>query len=67
MSTETKVVAAILGFLLALSVYGHYQTGSDLNRLCDLLGPHDVEMLHPQTTKDEIDNICLRHAPADDF
>jgi hypothetical protein len=56
-STETKVVAAILGFLLALSVYSHYQTGRYLNRLCDLLG--DVEM-SPKTT----DKIC-QHAPAD--
>jgi hypothetical protein len=64
-STETKLVAAILGFLLALSVYSHYQTGSDLSRLCDLLGPSQVEMIHPQTVKDEIDKICASHAPAD--
>ena len=58
MSTETKVVAAILGILLAFSVYGQDRAGSNLNRLCDLLGPSQVEMLHPQTVKDEIEKIC---------
>lgn len=58
-------IAWILLALFAVAEYGNYQTGYDINRLCGLLGSHDVSMLHPRTAKEQIDNICISYQPAD--
>jgi hypothetical protein len=57
-SRETKVVALILLGLLALAIYGKHQRGSELSRVCELLGPHYLSYQHPQTAAQEIDTIC---------
>ena len=62
-ATPAGVWVAILVFLLIVSVHGNWRTGSDLQRVCELLGPHDVSIDHPRTAKQEIDNICIGHAP----
>ena len=57
-------VAWILAGLLALAECGNYQNGSDLRRVCDLLGNHVISgPHHPVTAKQEIDKICLDHEP----
>jgi hypothetical protein len=58
-------LAWLLLGLLALALCGSYRTGRDLQRLCELTGNHIVSV--PQrltrTPQQEIDNICLAHAP----
>jgi hypothetical protein len=57
----------IIAALLALAEFGSYETGKDLVRLCELTGPHDVSVPRRfvRDAKQEIDNICIRHQPAD--
>jgi hypothetical protein len=42
-----------------MAEYGNYQRGRELDQVCELLGPHDVAVMSPQTPKEEIDNICI--------
>jgi hypothetical protein len=56
-------IAWIVCALLALVVYGNYERGRDLDRVCELLGPHDVVVPSPQTPRQEIDNICISRLP----
>ncbi len=51
----------VLLALLMLAIYGNYREGHDLVNVCELTGPHDVSVPLPQTTQQEIANICLRH------
>jgi hypothetical protein len=66
-----NVPAAFFFVLFAAAEYGNYQTGKDLARVCDSLGPHHVLDLHkptaadPLTARQEIDNICIRHEAED--
>jgi len=60
-----RALALVLACLLALSIYGNYRTGRDLQRLCELIGPHDVGVAVPRTPREEIDNICIDHEPED--
>jgi hypothetical protein len=45
--------------LLLVAEYGNYSRGQELDRICELLGPHDVSVLRPTTAREEIDNICI--------
>jgi hypothetical protein len=51
----------VLFALLLLSIYYHYRDGKDLEKVCELTGPHDVSVPNPLTTQQEITNICLQH------
>ena len=51
--------------VLAVALYGHYETGRDLARICDLLGSHNAWVAHPQTDRQEIDDICIDHQQED--
>jgi hypothetical protein len=55
-------IAWLLLVLLAICEWGNYHTGHDLRELCELLGEHVASVAHPVTVRDQIDNICLRHA-----
>jgi hypothetical protein len=46
----------LVAFLIA--EYGNYQRGIELDRVCELTGPHDVMTDHPRNVRDELDNIC---------
>lgn len=61
------LVILVIIVLLAASLYGHHKTGHDLQRICELLGPHDLEVGSPRTAREEIDNICIAHEPVDDL
>lgn len=51
-------IAWILVVLLCMAEYGNYQRGRELDRVCELLGSHDVAVMSPQTPNEEIDDIC---------
>jgi hypothetical protein len=51
-------VAWILLALLGLAEYGSYQRGNELERVCELTGPHDMSFAVPRTPREEVDNIC---------
>jgi hypothetical protein len=53
----------LLGVVLAYLVYRHYSTGRDLQRICELIGPHTESVTNPSTPQQEIDNICISHQP----
>ena len=59
-------IAWILCVLLGIAGHGNYQRGRDLDRICELLGPHDVAVASPRTAREEIDNICISREPPDD-
>ena len=46
----------IFAFLFPLG-NNYYEKGRDLNRVCELLGEHDVWDAHPTTPQQEIDTI----------
>jgi len=60
------LMIAALAALLALSIWSLYRTGLDLDRVCELTGPHEFSHEHPVTPRQEIDTLCLRHASDDD-
>jgi hypothetical protein len=57
---------AALAAMLALSVWSLSQTRLDLDRVCELTGPHAFSHERPGAPQQEIDTICLRHASDDD-
>jgi hypothetical protein len=59
-------IAWILCALLAIVVYGNYQRGRDLDRVCELLGPHVVAVPSPRTARQEIDSICVSRGEPDE-
>jgi hypothetical protein len=59
-------IAWILLGLLAVAEYRNYERGKELKRLCELTEPHDASHLHPQTSRQEINTICLRRDPETD-
>ncbi len=63
---KKNLVALLLAGLFAIAEYGNYQRGREIDRVCDLLGPHDFEVAHPMTARQEIDNICISREPDDD-
>jgi hypothetical protein len=52
--------------LFLVSLYGHWQRGRDLSRVCGLAGVHDWSIAHPGIVKREIDGICADRQPAAD-
>lgn len=54
-------VAWVLFALLVVAEYGNYTTGRDLERVCSLIGSHDVSVKNPRTARQVIDNICIGH------
>jgi hypothetical protein len=59
------ILAGILAVLLASTEYWNYRHGQALDRVCELLGPHDAEIQPPRTARQEIDNICISRQPDD--
>jgi hypothetical protein len=57
----------LLAGLLGLTLYDHYWTSRDLQRLCDLIGPHEASPAIPTAPQQEIDNICTNHQPDTGF
>lgn len=62
-TNQYKAISLILLVLLALSIYWHYETSEDLQRVCELTGAHDVAVIPPHSSKEELDNICVDHQP----
>jgi hypothetical protein len=60
-------LAWVLGIALAWALYANNSINDDLTQICDLTGPHDIEMNHPATAREIIDNICVRRRGADDY
>jgi hypothetical protein len=51
--------AAWIFFVLFLIVeHANYQRGTELARVCELIGPHTASYGHPQNAREEIDTIC---------
>ena len=57
---------AALVTLLVLSAWSLSRTRLDLERVCELTGPHAFSHEHSGAPQQEIDTICLRHASDDD-
>src|SRR5260221_13602323 len=64
--TRNPIAWLLFGALL-WCVWGNYEKGRDLDRLCELTGPHDVGLPaeYAKTARDKIDNICISHQPLD--
>jgi hypothetical protein len=58
-------VVLLLG-LLALVEWHNWKMDDDLDRVCALIGPHDVYVDHPRKPRETIDNICISHEPDDE-
>ena len=53
-------------FVLFLVVAAsNYSFGRDLERVCDLTGPHVLSLQGPLTARQKVDDICIEHAPPD--
>jgi hypothetical protein len=63
---RTHIGVILLAAILAYAGYSYWRTVAALDRLCSLLGPHDVEVDHPRTVREQIDNICILHRTGDD-
>lgn len=62
-SVLENLVVWILLVMLAIALYGNYQRGKKLDRVCELLGAHSASSVQPQGTREEIDTICLGREP----
>ena len=60
------LMIAALAVMLAVSVWSLSRTRLDLERVCELTGPHEFSHEHPITPQQEIDTLCLHHASGDD-
>jgi hypothetical protein len=60
------LLAWILFALLAVAVYANYERGRELDRVCELIGPHDLSVTVARTAREEINNICIKGDVADD-
>ena len=60
------LMTADLAVMLAVSVWSLSRTRLDLERVCELTGPHEFSHEHSVTPQQEIDMLCLRHASDDD-
>ncbi|MGX5802319.1 hypothetical protein ACWGS9_13825 [Bradyrhizobium sp. Arg314] len=56
----------LLIVLLAISIGSHYQTGRELDRLCELTGLYDGYPAQPTPNRAEIDSICADRMSGDD-
>jgi hypothetical protein len=54
--------AWILAGLFLFAEYSNYKKGMDIQRVCELTGPHDVASNHPRNDKEELDSICINRA-----
>jgi hypothetical protein len=54
----TNPLAWLLFAALAIAEYGNYRRGIELDRVCELTGPHDVMTNKPASDREELDNIC---------
>jgi len=57
----------LLGAVLAYLFYRHYSTVRDLQRVCELIGPHDAGVTITSSSRQEIDNICTNHGADEVF
>ena len=57
----------LLAGVLAYLIYGHYSTGRDLRRICELIGSHDAGVTIPSSPRQEINNICINHRADEAF
>lgn len=45
--------------LFLLAEYWNYEKGKQLDRVCELTGPHEAVVAKPTTDREELGNICL--------
>ena len=64
-SSGSRIAILLLILALCIIVYGNYESGRRLGRLCDLTGPHDFTLRARGTPQAEADAIC-QSAEADD-
>jgi hypothetical protein len=58
-------VAWVLLVFFIIAEYGNYQRGKELDRVCELSGPHDFSYSQPKNDKEEIDTICVNRQSGD--
>jgi hypothetical protein len=56
-------LARILLILLGVAEYGNYRRSQESDRVCELIGPHDVAVAVARTPRGEIDDICVSREP----
>lgn len=62
----TRSPAAWIWFALFLvAAASNYTFGRNLERVCDLTGPHILSAQQPQTVQQKVAAICIAHAPPD--
>ena len=57
-SSGFRIAVLMLVLALCITVYGNYESGKRLERLCDLTGPHDRNTSARGTLQAEADAIC---------
>jgi hypothetical protein len=55
--TRNPLAWLLLGAFLIAS-FKYFERDKQLERVCELTGPHDVMTSHPRNGRDEVDNIC---------
>ena len=53
--------------LFVLAEYWNFQKGEDIDKLCELTGPHNATVGDPLTDRDRLDAICVAHEDDTDF
>jgi hypothetical protein len=55
-------LALLLLLAFAIAEHANYQRSKELNRVCELTGPHDDWVAVPRNDREEIDKICISRA-----
>ena len=60
-------VAWIFLALFVFAEYWNFQKGEDIDKLCELTGPHNATVGDLLTDRDRLDAICVAHEDDTDF
>jgi hypothetical protein len=52
-------VSVVLCLLFVVAAYWNFRKGEEINRLCELIGPHFVSVDYPRGKREELDSICI--------
>jgi hypothetical protein len=60
-------VAWIFFALFVFAEYRNFQKGGDIDKFCELTGPHQATVGDPRTDRNKLDAICIAHEDDSDF
>jgi hypothetical protein len=63
---DRNIIAWVVFFLFLYAEWANYENVKEIQKICDLLGEHNMWNGHPTTPRQKIDNICIEHDPNND-